>query len=85
MWRGADVPGMGDVPPDVRTVHLGAFTPEHAVAIGRELDELGIVWWTKQPGFLSRIWEFGEVQIFVDRAELDRARLIADRVAGPDH
>jgi hypothetical protein len=78
------MPGIGDVPPDVRTVHLGAFTPEHAQRIGRELDELGIVWWTKQPGFLSRIWEFGEVQLFVDRAELERARGIADRVAGSD-
>jgi hypothetical protein len=78
------VPGLGDVPADVRTVHLGAFTPEHAMTIGSELDELGIVWWTKQPGFLSRIWEFGAVQVFVDRAELDRARAIADRVAGRD-
>jgi hypothetical protein len=78
------MPGLGDVPPDVRTVHLGAFTPEHAATIGRELDELGIVWWTKLPGFLSRIWEFGAVQVFVDRAELDRARTIADRVAGRD-
>jgi hypothetical protein len=76
------MPGLGDVPPDVRTVHLGAFTPEHAATIGRELDELGIVWWTKHPGFLSRIWEFGAVQIFVDRAEIERARMIADRVAG---
>jgi hypothetical protein len=79
------MPGIGDVPPDVRTVHLGAFTPEHAAAIGRELDEQGIVWWTKQPGFLSRIWEFGEVQIFVDRTELERATAIADRVTGRDH
>jgi len=78
------MPGLGDVPPDVRTVHLGAFTPEHAATIGRELDELGIVWWTKQPGFLSRIWEFGAVQMFVDRAEIERARMIADRVAGRD-
>jgi hypothetical protein len=78
------VPGLGDVPPDVRTVHLGAFTPEHADAIGRELGERGIVWWSKQPGFLSRIWEFGEVQVFVDRAQLEEARAIADRVAGRD-
>jgi len=78
------MPGLGDVPPDVRTVHLGAFTPEHAATIGRELDELGIVWWAKSPGFLSRIWEFGAVQLFVDRAELDRARVVADRVAGRD-
>jgi hypothetical protein len=78
------MPGLGDVPPDVRTAHLGAFTADHADAIGQELDERGIVWWTKQPGFLSRIWEFGSVQVFVDRAELDRARAIADRVAGFD-
>lgn len=74
--------GIGGVPPDVRTVHLGAFTREHAEAIGRELDELGIVWWAKQPGFLSNIWEFGQVEIFVDRTELDRATAVADRVAG---
>jgi hypothetical protein len=78
------MPGLGDVPPDVRTVHLGAFTPEHAEKIGHELEELGIVWWAKLPGFLSRIWEFGAVQLFVDRAELERARAIADRVAGRD-
>ena len=78
------MPRLSDVPPDVRTVHLGAFTPEHAAAIAGELQERGIVWWTKQPGFLSRIWEFGSVQIFVDRTALDEARAIADRVAGLD-
>ena len=84
MRKAAEVPGIGDVPPDVRTVHLGAFTPDHAIRIGLELDQLGIVWWMKQPGFLSRIWEFGSVQVFVDRAELERARAIADRIAGRD-
>jgi hypothetical protein len=78
------MPGLGDVPPDVRTVHLGAFTPEHAAAIARALDEESIVWWAKQSGFLSRIWEFGEVQLFVDRGKLDRASAIADRIAGRD-
>jgi hypothetical protein len=78
------MPGLGDVPPDVRTVHLGAFTPEHASKIARALDEESIVWWAKQPGFLSRIWEFGEVQLFVDRDKLEPARTIADRIAGRD-
>ncbi|HEY7478572.1 MAG TPA: hypothetical protein VIB62_10080 [Actinomycetota bacterium] len=80
------MPGLERVPPDVRTVHLGAYTSAHAVLIARELDERGIVWWTKEPGFLSRIWELGSVHVFVDRTKLDEAREIADgvlRAGGP--
>jgi hypothetical protein len=75
------MPGLGDVPPDVRTTYLGEYTAEHAEAIGALLGEQRIVWWTKRPGFLSGIWEHG-VRIFVDRDRLDEARGIADQVAG---
>jgi hypothetical protein len=80
----AEMPGLERVPPDVRTVHLGQFTPEHADAIAEALEKEGIVWWAKIPGFFSRIWEFGGVHVFVDRAKLDEARAIADRIAGHD-
>ena len=68
-------------PPEVKTVHLGQFTHQHAEAIAAELEAAGIVWWYKQPGYLSSIWEHG-VRLFVDRARLDEARAIADRVLG---
>lgn len=65
------------VPPDVRTVHLGAFTPEHGAEIARRLDEAGIVAWAKAPtGFFTRLWE-RDVHVFVDRTARDRARVIA--------
>jgi hypothetical protein len=64
---------------DVRTVHLGQYTPEHAEAIAARLEAAGIVWWYKAPGFLSQIWEHG-VRLFVDRRRLPEARAIADAV-----
>jgi hypothetical protein len=64
---------------DVRTVHLGQFTAEHANAIAGKLEDAGIVWWFKSPGFLSQIWERG-VRLFVDRKRLAEAREIAERV-----
>lgn len=66
-------------PPKVSTVHLGQFTWEHANAIAGELERAGIVWWYKEPGFLSSIWEHG-VRLFVDRDRLDEAEAIAARV-----
>jgi hypothetical protein len=72
---------MGTVPPDVRTVHLGAFTPDHAQEITRRLEERHIVWWTKEPGFLSRIWE-QSVHVFVDREQRATADRIAKEVLG---
>jgi len=69
--------------PDVTTVHLGQFTRETANAIAGELEELGIVWWYKEPGFFSQIWEVG-VRLFVDRAHLAKAKEIAERLSrGP--
>jgi hypothetical protein len=69
---------------DVRTVHLGQFTREHANEIAGLLEDAGIVWWYKAPGFLSQIWEHG-VRLFVDRERLDEAKTIAERVLGADH
>jgi len=68
-------------PPKVRTVHLGQFTREHANEIAGELEQAGIVWWYKQPGFISSVWEHG-VRLFVDRDRVDEARAIVDRVLG---
>jgi hypothetical protein len=68
-------------PPKVLTVHLGQFTHEHANAIAGELERAGIVWWYKQPGYISSVWEHG-VRLFVDRERLDEARAIVERVLG---
>jgi len=65
--------------PNVSTVHLGQYTREHANAIAGDLEEAGIVWWYKEPGFMSGLWERG-VRLFVDERRLDEARAIADRV-----
>lgn len=75
------MPRMGEIPPDVRTTYLGQFTSEHGEAIGERLEEQHIVWWFKQPGFLSRLWEHG-VRLFVDRTRLEDARRIVADVLG---
>jgi hypothetical protein len=75
------VPRMDTIPPHVRTTYLGQFTREHAETIAGRLEAAGVVWWFKQPGFLSRLWERG-VRLFVDRARLDEARRIAAEVLG---
>ena len=64
---------------EIHTVHLGAFTYDHAETIAGELEKAGIVWWYKAPGFFSRIWE-RSVRLFVDRGRLEEAQAIADRV-----
>ncbi|HVL64888.1 MAG TPA: hypothetical protein VM573_06925 [Actinomycetota bacterium] len=66
-------------PRGITTVQLGQFSREQGNAIAGELEEAGIVWWYKEPGYFSRIWEHG-VRVFVDRARLDEARAIADRI-----
>lgn len=63
----------------ITTVHLGQFTRETANEIAGGLEKAGIVWWYKEPGWLSSVWEFG-VRLFVDRDRLDEARSIARRV-----
>jgi hypothetical protein len=70
---------MSDRIENITTVHLGQFTRETANEIAGELERAGIMWWYKEPGFFSQIWEFG-VRLFVDRARLAEARSIADRI-----
>jgi len=68
----------------VSTVYLGQFTPEHAEAIAKELEEAGIVWWHKQSGRMVRFLFAGDwgVRLFVDSARLEEAREIAKKVKG---
>jgi hypothetical protein len=73
------MPGMFNVPADVITVHFGQFTPEHAARIGDAFDAKQIVWWSKEPSFLSSIWQRG-VELFVDRAKLEEAQAIAREI-----
>lgn len=68
--------------PDVTTVYLGSYTHEHADQIAGGLEAAGISWWFKQPGWLSNLWEFGAVRLFVDRERLEESRTIAQRVLG---
>ncbi len=69
--------------PGVITVHLGQFTREHANAIAGRLEEAGIVWWYKEPGSISKLWEHG-VRLFVDRDRLVEAReIVAAVLADP--
>lgn len=67
----------------IRTVQLGQFTDEHANEIAGGLEKAGIVWWYKQPGYFSSIWEKG-TRLFVDDKRLDEARAIAQRVLEAD-
>jgi hypothetical protein len=68
---------------NISTVHLGQFTHEHANEIAGELEKLGIVWWYKQPGYFSQIWERG-TRLFVDSTRLEEARAVAHRVLNKD-
>jgi hypothetical protein len=71
---------MSDRRENITTVHLGQYTRETANEIAGELEAAGIVWWYKEPGYISQVWEFG-VRLFVDRARLDDARSIAERIS----
>ena len=70
---------MSTDPDRVTTVHLGQYTRETANQIAGELEKAGIVWWYKEPGWLSQVWEYG-VRLFVDRTRLSEAKAIADRI-----
>jgi hypothetical protein len=72
-------------PPDrnVTTVHLGRYTREHANDIAAELEERDIVWWYKDPGYLSGLWEKG-VRVFVDRDRFTEAQEIAAKILEAD-
>ncbi|HYT81436.1 MAG TPA: hypothetical protein VEQ37_19740 [Actinomycetota bacterium] len=63
----------------VTTVHLGQYTRETANEIAGELEKAGIVWWYKEPGWLSQVWEYG-VRLFVDRSRLAESKVIAERI-----
>jgi hypothetical protein len=76
------MPGWDRIPPEVRTEHLGQYTRRDADRIAKGLEEAGIVWWWKEPGFLSSLWEVG-VRLFVDRTRIDEARAIAGAVTRP--
>jgi hypothetical protein len=65
--------------PSVMTTYLGQYTRETANEIAGELERAGIVWWYKQPGVISQVWELG-VRLFVDQTRLDEAREIAERI-----
>jgi hypothetical protein len=67
------------IPDGVSTVHLGQYTRETANEIAEELERVGIVWWYKEPGWLSVVWEFG-VRLFVDKTRLPEAKEIAERI-----
>lgn len=64
----------------ISTVHLGQFSRGTANAIAGELEKAGIVWWYKEPGYISQVWEFG-VRLFVDKRRLPEAKEIAQRVS----
>lgn len=68
---------------DAKTVQLGQFTDEHANEIAGRLEGAGIVWWYKQPGWFSSIWEKG-TRLFVDETRLEEAQAIAQTVLQPD-
>jgi hypothetical protein len=63
----------------VTTVHLGQYTRETANEIAGKLEEAGIIWWYKEPGWLSQVWEYG-VRLFVDKTRLAEAKAIAERI-----
>lgn len=69
---------------DITTVYLGQFTWENANRIAADLEEAGIVWWTKNPGTISYVLfrEWGP-RLFVDRDRLDEARKIVERHVPP--
>lgn len=72
------------IPDDVRTVHLGGFTPAHGVEIAGRLEGAAIAYWAKAPtGFFTKLWE-RDVHLFVDRTKLDEAREVARRVIDPE-
>jgi hypothetical protein len=63
----------------ITTVHLGQYTRETANEIAGELEKAGIVWWYKEPGYISQVWEQG-VRLFVDKTRKAEAKEIAQRI-----
>lgn len=71
--------GMSASGEQVTTVHLGQYSRETANEIAGQLEEAGIIWWYKEPGWLSQVWEYG-VRLFVDKRRLADAKAIAERI-----
>ena len=68
-------------PPTCEPPIWASSRPSTPGASPEQLDEEDIVWWSKEPGYLSRIWEHG-VRLFVDRTEVEHAREVARGVIG---
>jgi hypothetical protein len=64
---------------EMSTVHLGHYSRETANEIAGKLEEAGIFWWYKEPGWLSQVWEYG-VRLFVDKTRLAEAKSIAEGI-----
>ena len=75
-----DNDGVSERQARISTVHLGQFSRGTANAIAGELEKAGIVWWYKEPGYISQVWEYG-VRLFVDKRRLPEAKEIAERVS----
>jgi hypothetical protein len=75
------MPWNPEIPPEIRTVHLGEFNTDNADRIGDALDAAGIWWWSKERGGITGIWQLG-VQVFVDRDRLNESRTIASSIIG---
>ena len=72
-------------PDGVITTYLGHFDRVSANWIAGRLEEAGIVWWYKEPGLISVVWEMG-VRLYVDETKIDQAKAIAElaRTGPPD-
>jgi hypothetical protein len=80
------MPTMWERAPDgVITTYLGQFDRASANWIAGRLEDAGIVWWYKEPGLISVVWEIG-VRLYVDETKLDQAKAIAEqfRIGQPD-
>lgn len=69
----------------VRTVELGQFERDNAMAIADGLGAAGIVWWHKAPGRFTQLLSAADwgVRLFVDADRLEQAREIAAEVLAP--
>ena len=65
-----------------RSAYLGQFPDEMANEIAAELERAEIWWSYKQAIWITQIFFLGEwgTRLFVDRARLDEAREIVERV-----
>jgi len=66
----------------IRTVELGQFEDDNAHAVAQQLEEAGIVWWSKTSGRFARTLFAGDwgTRLFVDEARLGEAQAIAREI-----